>query len=100
MAKARPFGETIDEAFHVIVGLISKGVPVRAACAMAGFSRQSFWEYTQREDIREEVAEAMTVAVDAAECRMAEVIATCAEGGDWHAAAWWLSRRAGWKEPK
>lgn len=63
VAKHRKYGKTIEEAWEWLLGTVGRGIPIRHAEAMAGFSRDSIHRYCEtRPEAREELDQA------AAEC--------------------------------
>lgn len=93
--------ETIDKLFQEI----SRGVPIRYACTIAGISKESYYNWKKRaknlpedEDSWDETQQLLAYFDKKSEEGIAMAIATRVEhirvDNSWQSSAWWLERMA------
>ncbi len=84
--KTKLVPQVTDKLFEAL----ELGATRRAACAYAGISESTLYEWI---DDFPEFLESCTRAEDSAEMGFTRVIQQCAMNGDWKAAESWLKRR-------
>ena len=83
-------GKFDDTRLDVLYKALSQGMTVKSACALAGISQQTYYQWVAT---KPQFTEMIQKAESEMKERALKVINQAAQNGQWQAAAWLLERR-------